>query len=311
LKQVLYFLILIALPVLLVARQPDTISTKKSDSVTKAMGDTASLQNADSVAIKSDSLKRLQPVFHVELQTLLSENKFLNTSGSPVAFKIEHRKSSWNDGIFYLLLIVVAALAFLRYFYVRYFNNLFQVFFNTSLRQSQLTDQLLQAKLPSMFFNLIAAFSGGIFFYFLINYYGRFETKEPLDVIFLSIVFVASLYFLKFISLKFTGWLSGYKEVTNTYIFIIFLINKILGILYLPLVIIMAFSVPSLIKVSIIIAILLTVLMFLLRFFRSYGLLRNQLKIGPAHFMLYIAGIEIMPLLLIYKALLLLLSKNI
>lgn len=310
-KQVLYFLILLVLPVLLVARQPDTFSIQNRDSGTKITADSTRLQSTDSVTIKADSLKRLQPVIHVVLQTLLSENKFLNTNGSPVAFKIYPRNSPWDDSLFYILLIVIAALAFLRYFYGRYFNNLFQVFFNTSLRQSQLTDQLLQAKLPSMFFNLIAAFSGGIFFYFLINYYGGFAKKEPLDVIFFSVLFVTSLYFLKFISLKFTGWLSGYKEVTNTYIFIIFLINKILGILLLPLVVIMAFSVPSLIKVSIIIAILLTVLMFLLRFFRSYGLLRNQLKIGPAHFMLYIAGIEIMPLLLIYKALLLLLSKNI
>jgi hypothetical protein len=48
----------------------------------------------------------------------------------------------------------------------------------------------------------------------------------------------------------------------------------------------------------------------LLRFFRSYGLLQNQLKISRFHFMLYITGIEILPLLLIYKGLMVYLSKN-
>ena len=99
-------------------------------------------------------------------------------------------------------------------------------------------------------------------------------------------------------------------EVTNTYIFIIFLINKILGIVLLPFIVVMAFSVPVLIKVSALTAILFTVLMFLLRFFRSYGLLQNQLKISHAHFIMYIVGIEIVPVLLIYKGLVLLLSKN-
>jgi hypothetical protein len=275
------------------------------------MRDSINSKPVDSVSLKADSLKRLLPAYHVTLQKILKENKFLNSTSEPVAKKIQIRSQGPDDSVFYVLLILIAVLAFLRFFYVRYFNNLFQVFFNTSLRQSQLTDQLLQAKLPSMFFNLMAAFSGGLFFYFLLKYFGWVNNKKSLDIMLLCSIFVMVIYLVKFISLKFTGWLSGYSNVTNTYIFIIFLINKILGILLLPLVIVMAFSVPALIKVSVMIAILLTILMFLLRFFRSYNLLQSQLKISRAHFMLYVAGVELMPLLLIYKALLFLLSKNI
>ncbi|MBC7422190.1 MAG: DUF4271 domain-containing protein, partial [Ferruginibacter sp.] len=118
------------------------------------------------------------------------------------------------------------------------------------------------------------------------------------------------IYFFKFLSLKFIGWVTGYQQVTNTYIFIIFLINKILGILLLPFIIIMAFSTPVLIKVSALIAILFITLMFLMRFYRSYGLLQHQLKFNRLHFCMYIVGIEILPVLLIYKGLVLLLSKN-
>ncbi|CAN5458586.1 hypothetical protein BH11BAC5_BH11BAC5_29000 [soil metagenome] len=317
-KQVLYLFLLLALPVLIAAQQPDSLNTKKFDTASTKMPDsavlkidTAVLKINDSAALKIDSLKKLAPAYHVMLQKVLKENKYLNSTSEPVAKKIYIRKQESGDNVFYVLLILVAALSFLRFFYVRYFNNLFQVFFNTSLRQSQLTDQLLQARLPSMFFNLMAAFSGGIFFYFLLKYFGWLNERKPLDVMLLSSFVIMAVYFIKFISLKFTGWLSGYATITNTYIFIIFLINKILGILLLPLIIVMAFSVPLLIKVSVIIAILLTSLMFLLRFFRSYSLLQNQVKISPTHFMLYIVGVEIMPLLLIYKALLFLLSKNI
>ncbi|MDB5275145.1 MAG: hypothetical protein JWR61_100 [Ferruginibacter sp.] len=310
-KQVLYLFLLIALPVLTAAQHPDSINTKIFDTASTTMRDSAGIKAKDSVAIKLDSLKKLQPPYRILLREILKENKFLDISSTPVAKKIYIRKQQPDDSVFYALLILVAALSFLRFFYVRYFNNLFQVFFNTSLRQSQLTDQLLQARLPSMLFNLTAAFSGGIFFYFLLKYFGWVNERKPLDVMLLSSFFVMAIYFLKYVSLKFTGWLSGYSNITNTYIFIIFLINKILGILLLPLIIVMAFSIPVLIKVSVMIAILLTALMFLLRFFRSYSLLQNQVKISAAHFMLYIAGVELMPLLLIYKALLFLSSKNI
>ena len=64
--------------------------------------------------------------------------------------------------MFYLIAGIVLLLAFFKYFNSRYFTNLFRVFFNTSLRQSQLTDQLLQAKLPSLLFNLFFILSGGI-----------------------------------------------------------------------------------------------------------------------------------------------------
>lgn len=316
-KQVLYLLLLIALPVLLAAQTVDSIVVKKADTTIK-LSDTASakvqdrlsLLKADSAAIKRDSLLHSLPAYHVVLQDILTENKYLHTASKPVAMRIYFKKQAPGDSVFYVLVLLTAALAFLKFFYARYFNNLFQVFFNTSLRQSQLTDQLLQAKLPSMFYNLMAAFSGGTFFYFSLKYFGFVTERKPLDLMLLSSLFVTIIYLLKFISLKFTGWLSGYKDVTDTYIFIIFLINKILGILLLPLIVMMAFSTPILIKVSLMVALLLTGLMFLLRFFRSYGLLQNQLKMSPAHFMLYVAGVEIMPLLLIYKALLFLLSKN-
>lgn len=311
-------MLFIALPVLLAAQTVDSIVLKKADTIIKAtdkasakVQDSIALLKADSAAVKRDSILHLLPAYHVVLQNILTENKLLHTTGKPEVMRIYFKKQMPDDGVFYVLVLLAAALSFLRFFYARYFNNLFEVFFNTSLRQSQLTDQLLQAKLPSMFYNLMAAFSGGAFFYFLLKYVGFVTERKPLDLMLLSSLFVTIIYLLKFISLKFTGWLSGYKDVTDTYIFIIFLINKILGILLLPLIVMMAFSTPVLIKVSLIVALLLTGLMFLLRFFRSYGLLQHQLKISPAHFMLYIAGVEIMPLLLIYKALLFLLSKNI
>ena len=106
----------------------------------------------------------------------------------------------------------------IKFFFARYFANLFKVFFNTSFRQSQLADQLLQAKLPSLFFNAFFIISGGVYIYFLLLQY-RFVTEIHQWTILASCILVLGLVYLaKFSTLKFTGWVTGHKEVTDAYV---------------------------------------------------------------------------------------------
>ena len=268
----------------------------------------------DSSAIKKDSIVKkiikVKPVtgYDAILHNLLNENRFLNANGKPTVANNQVRKKVSQDFLFYLLLGIMFLLAFFRHFYHRYFTNLFRVFFNTSLRQSQLTDQLLQAKLPSLFFNLFFIVTGGIYIYFLLRYFHWVKPGRMITIMLFCIISLALIYIGKYIVLKFTGWLTGYKEITKTYLFVIFLINKILGVLLVPVIIILAFSQFILVKPIIIISLLLIGLLLLLRFFRSYGLLQKQLKVSRFHFFLYIVGTEVIPLLVIYKGLMILVS---
>ncbi len=281
---------------------------------------TASLyaQTADSGIVKKDSVqtgpiaapvdsaRKIEPV----IPGFKFKNKLLNTDSIPVSLAVEIRKIRSHDTVFYLIAGMLLLLAFFKYFYNRYFTNLFRVFFNTSLRQSQLTDQLLKAKLPSLLFNLFFIISGGMYVYILLCYYRLIGTDNRLMLIFSSMVLMALIYFLKFCILKFTGWITGFEEVTNTYVFVIFLINKIIGIFLVPFIIILSFSDVAIVKIAVLVSLMSIGIFLLLRFFRSYGLIQNQLKINRFHFILYITGIEILPLLLIYKGLMLFLSKN-
>jgi hypothetical protein len=237
-------------------------------------------------------------------------NKLLNSTAIPVSLAVKLKQRTDNDAFFYLLSGLLLLLGIARVLYSRYFTNLFRVFFNTSLRQSQLTDQLLQARLPSLLFNLFFILCGGVYMYFLLLRKGWLEEHNPWILIAASVGLLGLLYTVKYCALKFTGWITGYKEQTNTYIFIVFLINKIIGIILLPFVILIAFASGTLINIALIVSLLVIVLMLFLRFFRSYGLLQHQLKVSRLHFFLYILGIEVLPLLLIYKGLVLLLSKN-
>jgi hypothetical protein len=76
------------------------------------------------------------------------------------------------------------------------------------------------------------------------------------------------------------------------------------------MVIIIAFSGMNIVKVTIVLSYAIIGLMMAMRFFRSYGLLQTSLKVSRLHFILYIIGIELLPLLLIYKGAVVFMIKN-
>jgi hypothetical protein len=115
------------------------------------------------------------------------------------------------------------------------------------------------------------------------------------------ILSVAALYFIKFCLLKFMGWVSDIQETTNNYIFAIFLVNKITGIILVPIIILLAFTKPEWLPVITNISLLVLGLFFLSRYIKSYGAIDRKFPLNPFHFIIYIAGAEIIPLLLIYK----------
>jgi hypothetical protein len=242
--------------------------------------------------------------YNAVIQSLLTNNAFLNSSGQPVSLGATVKQTSDKNYLFYLLLGLVFFLAVLRFFYARYFINLFRVFFNTSLRQSQLTDQLLQAKLPSLLYNLLFVVSGGFFLYLALGLYHQLPAGSKWWLaIPVCIAAIGVIYLAKYSTLKFTGWLTSYKSPLDTYTFVVFLINKIIGIMLVPLTAVMAFAQPAVAQTAAVTALLVIGLLLLLRFVKSYGLLQGQVKVSRFHFFLYILGIELLPLLLIYKAL--------
>lgn len=263
----------------------------------QTVNDTSRLQND---SLRYDSAKSIKNQANT-LDSFLKKNRYVNAAALPVSLTAKERTKPGKEFLFYLLGIVILLLAMFKVFYTKYFNNIFRVFFNTSLRQNQLTDLLLQAKLPSLIFNIFFVISAGLYAWLVLDHYGLLKEDNNYILIGLSILFVALIYFGKFISLKIIGWISGMSVAIDQYIFVIFLINKIIGILLIPFIVLLAFAPATWLTAIIITSFFIIGILFLLRYLRSYGLLQNQLKINPFHFILYILGMELLPILLIYK----------
>lgn len=269
----------------------------------------AQLKN-DSVIINQDSLQLPHSTnpdnyrsgtYNISIDSFLKKNKYLNTPAAPVSLAAKQKNKPGKEFLFYLLSIVILLLAIFKFIYTKYFNNIFRVFFNSSLRQNQLTDLLLQAKLPSLIFNIFFVISAGLYAWLLLEHYHQLKQNNNYILLAFSILFVAIIYCGKFLTLKLIGWISGMQAAADQYIFVIFLINKITGILLIPFIVMLAFSPLHWVNIIMIASCFVIGILFLLRYLRSYGLLQNQVKITGIHFLLYLIGTEILPLLLIYK----------
>ena len=268
-------------------------------------------QSSSTTLLPNDSLtSKISLQEKTPLEKLLEENKYLNSKEKPVSLAVKMKKTAGNALVFYLLAAVFFFFGIIRTIYSKYFTNMFRVFFNSSLRQTQLSDQLLQANLPSLYFNLVFIVAGGFYVYFLLQRMSAGIVNFNLVLLGSCIAAILIVYTVKYLMLKLMGWLTGYQDQVNTYIFVVFLINKIMGICLLPVIVTIAFAQDIVVKWVIVFSVLLFGLLLLLRFFRSYGLLQHRLNVSRFHFSLYIFSLEILPLLIMYKAMEVFIIKN-
>lgn len=208
-----------------------------------------------------------------------------------------------RDLLFYVIICLALWMGVLKSGYNKYYNDLFTVFFRSSLRQHQIREQLVQARLPSLLFNLFFVGSAGTFLYLLLP--SVLTTGRPQWELWVgSIGAVAILYLAKFLGLKLSGWIFGMPGAVDTYIFIVFLVNKIMGVALLPVIIILAFSREDVQSVGATLGLLLVAGMLIYRFIRSYRPVWEEVQMDRFHFFLYLCAFEIAPLLLIYKTML-------
>lgn len=215
---------------------------------------------------------------------------------------INYHQPQTKDELFYLMAGVIFIMAFIRLTFSKYFRNLFLLFFQTSIRQKQTRDQLLQDNLASLLMNFLFVISGGLYITLLVRY------KSWTDISFWWLAAGAAavlllVYLGKYLFLLFTGWVFNTKEAAGSYVFVVFLVNKVLGVLLIPFLLVLAFAGPDLVNVSITLSIGMICLLLGYRYWVSFLAIRNKLKVNALHFLLYLCAVELLPLALICKVL--------
>ena len=277
--------------------KPDSLRVNPLNSVTD------SVVNKDTLVISSDSVDKKDTLRNIPPDTL-----FIRKSGKPTI--ITDTKSGVNkifiskEDLFYYLIFLFLLLGLLHRAFEKYFNNLFRVFFRSTLNQRSVREQLLQSPLPSVLLNCFFVLSAGLYILFLLLHFRLLTSENFWQNYVYCVAALSFVYIIKFIGLKITGWLFKMSELTESYIFIVFIINKMIGITLLPFSVLLAFTSGTVLITSLNLSWISVALLFGYRFILSYGATRKEIKLNPFHFILYICAFEIVPLLLIYKLLL-------
>lgn len=241
---------------------------------------------------------------------LLRQHPYFNFFAKPVFELTLKRADTGKEQLFYLLVGVVLYFAFIKLIFGKYLNNLFAFFFQVSMRQKQMREHLMHSPVPALLLNLFFVVAGGIFASFVLLYH-QYHVDAPLWRLMLySVGALAAIYLVKLIVLKIVGWIFSIQEAVNTYIFVVYSINKLIGIFLIPFVVLLAFSERHVAQLLITLSLVMIVLLFLYRYIVAYVPVRKEIKVNQFHFLIYICAFEVMPLLLICKVLLDFLEKG-
>ncbi|WP_430900906.1 MULTISPECIES: DUF4271 domain-containing protein [unclassified Paraflavitalea] len=228
----------------------------------------------------------------------------------PVLLTMQERRVTGDEPVFYIIIALLFFYGLVRSVFIKYHNNLMALFFRATLRQQQLRDQLTQTPAPSLMLNALFLFSASLYTSFLAKYYQLLSNWDFWEVFLYSAGGLLVLYTGKFIVMKIIGWILRADKAADAYIFVVFMINKVLGIFLIPIIMLMAFPTDAIIHAVVVLSLALVVGLFVYRFWLSYRAVRGEIKVNPFHFFLYLCAFEIAPLLLLFKFLTTIVERN-
>lgn len=289
------------------------LDTLRADSVARdsALPVPAVVKAADSFAV-SKVLPSVQLLFPVTLRYptiygslvggYMRQNERFNVT-APVQRKTAlTRTVESKDWIFYFFCGLLLLVAFINIAFKKYFVDIFRVFFNTSLRQKQLREQLSQTPLPSLLLNILFCVSGGAFIFFTLRHYGIRTGLNPALELLAEAGLIAGIYLGKFIFVSLLGWMFDRRQAAENYLFTVFLVNKVAGLTLIPFTMLLAYVDKPAREVVITLAAITLGLFILMRLTKGFAAI-NGLRVGFIPYLVFVGAFDIVPTLLIYKVL--------
>ena len=273
----------------------DTLQSKPVDSILDSLQSKKILN--DIFIKRNDSIVTAQKnknVYNLLLKYPLLNNNF------PKPMLVSYRDVKTKDLLFYVLLSFVFVIALVRIIFPRYFNNVFEIFLQTSVRQKQTREQLSQDNIAGLLLNVLFIATSSAFVA-LISVQLNISKISFWQVYFFAATGLIAIYIFKLFFTQFMGWVFNKPDIALSYTFIVFIINKIIGVVLVPFLFLITFSSKNLAFVTLKVSLFIIAFLFLFRFFSTYKNLGNRLKINAIHFFLYFCSIEILPLLIMYK----------
>ncbi|WP_245729445.1 DUF4271 domain-containing protein [Niabella drilacis] len=292
----------------------------KKDTLNRIGAAIPHLPAADSTRIRAaiaDSLKSLAQLSALErnfnlTKKILAHHPYYVFTATPVITPYSKRPRQPGEEIyFYTLAGIMLLFAGFKTAFSKYFDDLTTLFFRRTLKQRQLQQQLSQNTLPSFLFNILFVFVAGYYLALMAEQLATHKPAYPFWQLFaFAVAFVSLAYLAKFFLLKLFGWLFKLQHLTDAYIFLIFLVNKILVLFLLPVIIVTSLGGTGIKTIIWTLSWLIIGALFLYRFTVALQMAQKSNKISLFHFFIYFVAFELLPAFVIYKFILHFLTGN-
>lgn len=249
------------------------------------------------------TLKKVKPAASVE--KVKPVNFFLNHELKMIHNGPQSLNRTTPDWVFPMLVLIIVAFAWLRAFYNKYFIQIVTAFFNNNLTNQIVRDENILVQRASILLNLVFNLVAALFLYFVSVHFNWTPAGIGIGLnryLFFALV-VSAVYAMKFLMLKICGYLFNLDREMAAYIFNIFLVNNLLGILLIPIVAVLAFSVTINVTWVIYGSVALISVAFLYRIVRGFFIGITSPVSSLYYLFLYLCTLEFAPLLVLIKIL--------
>ena len=202
-----------------------------------------------------------------------------------------------------LLVFVIISFTWIRVFYFRIIRQLTAAFFSNSISNQVVRDENILIQRASVLMSFVFYLSASLFIYQVSIYFNwnyAFLGEGFLRFLVVSLL-LAFAYSFKMVLLKGLGEIFELDRPVASYIFNIFLINNMLGLILIPVTIASAFVVTLSAGFVIYIGITLVIIAFIYRLVRAFTIWVTLPGVSIFYLILYFCTLEIAPLLILVK----------
>ncbi|MFN0189124.1 MAG: DUF4271 domain-containing protein [Bacteroidia bacterium] len=201
------------------------------------------------------------------------------------------------------LIVLVALFTWFRFFYYRIFRQLYTSYYNLTTTNQIVRDESVLLQRASLILSIISYMLMGLFLYqisIFLDWDMGVLQGGLIRFVFLSLC-VAVAYSVKMILLRFLSTVFDLEKPVALYIFNVFLMIMMIGLLLLPINILLAYGPFQYRSWILLIALGIIALLFAYRLVRAIGIWIGIPGFSLFYLFLYLCAFEIAPLLIIWK----------
>jgi hypothetical protein len=205
------------------------------------------------------------------------------------------------EWIFYSFLFLFLFTAVLGRYSNGLLLKLWKIYVNDGFIYRQSKDQMSQQPIVSISLNFLFIFSTGLFIFFGLSWDDQFTGNMRWLILAASFMLIAFVYLFKHMFFRILGWAFGQEQAFEDYLFVVFLNNKLLGLLFLFSSFVMAFSDATSSSLTFKLSLFIVALMLVYRFLRGFQLFSKQVRVGFFTLFLAFLALELIPSAVLIK----------